>query len=245
MDDIYSKKFEVTLSDVGENNELSNKGILRFLQEIACIHSGLCGSSPNNVEETGIAWIVLNWKLHVFSRPRWNTTLTVKTWPSNQKFVSFYRDFEITDENNNLVATATSKWIPIDVHNHSFAKITPEFSSRYQVIDKHVFNEPIKEKLAEPENSAFMKEYVVLQRDLDTNHHVNNLNYLDFACEALPVNISNNFTDVEIMYKNEAKLDDVLEMYYYKSDIPDDNEYTITIKNKFTDAVHSIVKLKN
>ena len=35
--DIYSKKFEVTLSDVGENNELSNKGILRFLQEIACL----------------------------------------------------------------------------------------------------------------------------------------------------------------------------------------------------------------
>ena len=40
-------------------------------------------------------------------------------------------------------------------------------------------------------------------------------------------------------------LDDVLEMYYYKSDIPNDNEYTITIKNKFTDELHSIVKLKN
>ncbi len=243
--DIYSKKFEVTLSDVGENNELSNKGILRFLQEIACIHSGLCGSSPNTVKETGIAWIVLNWKLHVYSRPRWNTTLIVKTWPSKQKFVSFYRDFEITDENNNLVATASSKWIPMDITTHSFAKITPEFSNRYKVVDKHVFSEPIQEKFTEPENSAFMKEYVVLQRDLDTNHHVNNLNYLDFACEALPVNISCNFSDVEIMYKNEAKLDDILEMYYYKSDIPDDDEYTITIKNKFTDEVHSIVKLKN
>lgn len=243
--DIYSKKFEVTLSDVDENNELSNKGILRFLQEIACIHSGLCGSSPNTVEKTGIAWVVLNWKLHVYSRPCWNTSLTVKTWPSNQKYVSFYRDFEITDENDNLIAIATSKWIPFDVNKHTFTKLSPEISNNYTIINKHVFDEPFKEKFTEPESSAFVKEYVVLQRDLDTNHHVNNLNYLDFACEALPVNIPSNFTDVEIMYKNEAKLDDVLEMYYYKSDIPEDNEYTITIKNKFTDELHSIVKLKN
>lgn len=243
--DIFSKRFEITLFDVGESNELSNKGILRFLQEIACIHSGLCGSSPNNVNETGIAWVVLNWKLHVYCRPCWNTPLIVKTWASNQKYVSFYRDFEITDENNNLVAIATSKWIPFDVRNHTFAKLTPEISNNYTIINKHVFNEPIKEKIAEPESSAFVKEYVVLQRDLDTNHHVNNLNYLDFACEALPVNIPSNFADVEIMYKNEAKLDDVLEMYYYKSDIPDDNEYTITIKNKFTDELHSIIKLKS
>jgi len=265
MEGIFSKQFEVTLLDVGENNELSNKGILRFLQEIACIHSGLCGSSLNNVKETGIAWVVLNWKLHVFSRPRWNTTLTIKTWSSNQKHISFYRDFEITDEDNNLVAVASSKWVPLDVINKTFAKMSPELISNYHIIDKHAFDEPIKEKLAEPEGSAFVKDYTVLQRDLDTNHHMNNLIYLDLACEALPVNFPPNFSDLEIMYKHEAKLGDVLEMYFYceNNKVPgaaptdfacdagsgsytsNDKDYIITIKNKFTNVLHTIVKLKN
>lgn len=242
---IFSKEFEITVSDITENNELSNKGILRILQEIACIHSAQVGYSINTVNQTNQSWVILNWKLHVYSRPCWNTKLHVSTWESNQRHISFYRDFEITDFDNNLVAVATSKWILLDLNKRTFAKLTPEILSKYPCTDKHVFTEPFNEKLVEPENSTFVKDYIVLQRDLDTNHHVNNLNYLDFAHEALPVNISNNFNDVEIMYKSEAKLDDILEMYYYKSDIPKNNEYTITIKNKFTDEIHSIVKLKN
>lgn len=242
---IFSKEFEITASDISENNELSNKGILRIMQEIACVHSAQVGFGINDIKHTGQSWVILNWKLHVFSRPCWNTKLNVSTWASNQRHISFYRDFEITDSDNNLVAVATSKWILIDIDKRTFAKLTPEILNKYPCTDKHVFTEPFTEKLVEPKDSAFVKEYIVLQRDLDTNHHVNNLNYLDFAYEALPVNISDNFTDVEIMYKSEAKLDDILEMYYYKSDIPGNNEYTITIKNKFTDEIHSIVKLKN
>lgn len=241
MDGIFSKKFEITMSDISEVNELSNKGILRFLQEIACLHSDSCGSSVSNQDEIGIAWILLNWKVRVFSRPHWNTPVMVKTWSSGQKHLSFYRDFEITDENNNLVAIATSKWLPLDIFNKTFAKITPELLDRYHIIDKKGFDEPMKEKFLEPENSVFVKDYTVLRRDLDTNHHMNNLNYLDLAYEAIPDNISSDFSDIEIMYKSEAKLGDVLELYCYSSD---NNEYTITIKDKNTNALHCIIKLK-
>ena len=36
---ICTEQFTVGLPDVGENNELTNKGFLKILQEIACIHS--------------------------------------------------------------------------------------------------------------------------------------------------------------------------------------------------------------
>ena len=98
----------------------------------------------------------------------------------------------------------------------------------------------MKEKFLEPENSVFVKDYTVLRRDLDTNHHMNNLNYLDLAYEAIPDNISSDFSDIEIMYKSEAKLGDVLELYCYSFD---NNEYTITIKDKNTNALHCIIKL--
>lgn len=239
--DIYSEYFTVTLPDVGENNKLTNKGILRMLQEIACVHSSLVGFGVNDVETNGLAWILLNWKLQVFTRPVWNTKLKINTWSSGHNLVSSYRDFEIFDDNNNLVALATSKWILFDAVKGSLVKINKEISSKYCDVAKHVFSDSIVEKLKEPENSKLVAEYSVQKRDIDTNHHVNNLNYLDFAYEALPeyTFFHSDFKNVEIMYKHEAKLGEAFNLFYAEKD----NCSFVTIKNKDNDKLHCIVKL--
>ena len=239
--DIYTKNFTVTLPDVGENNKLTNKAILRMLQEIACIHSSYSDFGVNDAKKTGMAWILLNWKLEVFSRPIWNSVLKVNTWSSNQNLLSFYRDFEVFDENENIVAKATSKWVLFDINKGSLVKITDDIKSRYVHVDKHVFDTKMVEKLKEPENSSLVYEYKVCRRDIDTNHHVNNLNYLDFAYEALPEDVFNNsdFKNIEIMYKHEARLGDTLNLFYSEQD----STTIITIKNKENDKLHCIVKL--
>ena len=239
--DIYSEIFTVTLPDVGENNGLTNKGILRMLQEIACHHSDSKGFSVNESATTGFAWILLNWKLEVFSRPAWNTKLKINTWSSKHTLIAFYRDFEILDENNNLVAVATSKWVLFDFNKNGIAKITDEMEARYSHVDKHVFDTPMNEKLKEPESSSLVTKYMVRRHDIDTNHHVNNLNYLDFAYEAIPEDdfFNTDFKNVEIMYKHEAKLGDTLNLFFAKQD----HANFITIKNKDDDKLHCIVKL--
>ena len=76
--------------------------------------------------------------------------------------------------------------------------------------------------------------YKVQRRDIDTNKHVNNLIYLDYAYEALPSEIyeNYNFSNIEIMYKHEAKLGDTLSLFYTNTE---ENEHIITIKNKEND----------
>ena len=239
--DVYSQDFLVTLPDVGENNRLTNKGILRMLQEIACIHSSLVGFGVNDATSTGFAWILLNWKLQVFSRPVWNTKLKINTWSSKHTLVAFYRDFEVFDSNNNLVAIATSKWVLFDFNKNSIAKITANIENRYTHVYKHVFDVPMVEKLKEPDDSKVVYEYTVSRRDIDTNHHVNNLNYLDFAYEAIPEDMffHSDFKNVEIMYKHEAKLGDNLSLFYTQKD----NAVFVAIKDKEDDKLHCIVKL--
>lgn len=238
---ICTEEFTVTLPDVGENNQLTNKGLLRMLQEIACIHSKLVGYSVSDAVETGHAWIILNWKLQVFSRPKWNEKLTINTWSSKHTFVAYYRDFEVFDEHNNLVAIATSRWVFYDLNKGTFTKFSNDSKSKFETLDKHVFETPMNEKLTEPENSKLITQYTVTRRDIDTNHHVNNLNYLDFAYEALPESIffNNEFKNLEISYKHEAKLSDTLNLFYAKPD----NSNIITIKNNDNSKVHCIIKL--
>ena len=239
--DVYSQNFIVTLPDVGENNELTNKGILRMMQEIACVHSSLVGFGVNDATSTGFAWILLNWKLQVFTRPIWNAKLKISTWSSKHTLVAFYRDFEVLDENNNLVAIATSKWLLFDFNKNSIVKLNSEVVARYTHVDRHVFDVPMLEKLKEPENSKLVSEYTVSRRDIDTNHHVNNLNYLDFAYEALPDDVFFNcdFKNIEIMYKHEAKLSDTLTFFYAKQD----DGVFVTIKDKYDGKLHCIVRL--
>ena len=239
--DIYSEIFKVTLPDVGENNCLTNKGILRMLQEIACTHSATCGFGVNDTHSTGLGWIILNWKLKVFSRPIWNTKLKINTWSSSQSLLFFTRDFEVFDEDDNLIAIATSKWVLFDIKKGSLAKITDDFKAMYKEVDKHVFNTSTIGTLKEPENSQMVCEYTVQKRDIDTNHHVNNLIYLDLAYEVLPNDIffNTDFKNVEIMYKHEAKLGDTLHLFYAENK---DSTF-ITIKNISNDKLHCIIKL--
>ena len=169
-------------------------------------------------------------------------TLTINTWSRSQNALFSYRDLEVYDSNNNLVAIATSKWLLFDVKKQTIAKTTPEMREKFESTNKAVFEEKFNEKLKEPENSEFILEYKIERRDIDTNHHVNNLNYLDFAYEALPEDIYKNgeLSNVEIMYKHEAKLGDTLLVYYASVE---QNEHIITIKDKETGNLHSIIKL--
>lgn len=242
--DIYTKNFSVEFSDVGENNRLTKKGILRLMQEIAGIHSSSVGYGLNDIPQTGLAWLILNWKLQVFSSPKWGTNLTVNTWSRCKNTLFCYRDLEIYDDKNNIVAIATSKWLLFDVNKQTICKIPNEIKEAFPDVTKSVFTDKFNEKLKEPEDSKFVLEYKIQRRDIDTNHHVNNLNYLDYAYEALPEDVFMNidFSNLEIMYKHEAKLGDTL-MIYYSHTL--DDEYIITIKDKESNILHAIIKLYN
>lgn len=236
--DVYSQNFTVTLPDVGTNNSLTNKGFLRMFQEIGAVHSSKFGYGLNDSKKTGLFWIILNWKLEVFQRPKWNEVLSISTWCTHHTHIYFYRDYQVCNSSGEVVAIATSKWILFDFNKKSVFRITENFTENYcKDVDKNVFNVKMVEKFKEPENDKLADEYTVLKRDIDSNHHVNNLNYLDFAYEILPDNI--DFKNVEIMYKNEARLGDILQFYY----TVENNCNTITIKTKDSNKLNCIIRL--
>jgi len=166
--DIFTKEFDISFSDINQNNELSNKGILKIMQEIAGLHSSSLGYGLNDAPKTGYAWLLLNWKLKVFSRPKWEETLTVNTWSKSMNPLFAYRDIEILDSNNNLVAIGSSKWILFDINKQSLCKITQEIKAIFPNVDKSVFEYKFNEKLKEPENSNLIYEYRIQRRDIDT-----------------------------------------------------------------------------
>lgn len=239
---IFEHKSRIQFLDVDEFNHLSKKGLLRILGEVAGLHSDLAGYGLNQIPTTHLTWMILDWKLKTFSAPSWNTILTIKTWPRNFTRVSSQRDFEVYGANNELVALASSRWVLIDSIKGSIAKITPEMISAYgNGFEKSVFDTEVNDKEHEPEHSDFVYDYIIRKRDLDTNHHVNNLYYLDYAYDALPQECYNkDFNNIEIIYKKQIKCNALIKCFYHYD--PEKKQHIIIIKNDDLSITHSIVK---
>ncbi len=150
--------------------------------------------------------MLLNWKIKAIKRPRWNTEITVKTWARKFEKVASWRDFEMYDDEGSLIVIGTSKWVLIDVKNGKISKITDEMKSEYGYDAKSVFGENVTEKLKEPECMTKVLEYTPQNRDIDSNEHVNNIVYLEYAYDALPKEMVMDYENIEIFYKKQIRL---------------------------------------
>jgi len=239
---IFTYEYKTRYTDVGSDNKLTLKALVATLQQAAISHSEEAGYGVSTIDKTHLAWLLLDWKVQVISYPNSNETLTVKTWPRVFDKLYSYRDFEVFDENNNLIAIASSKWFAIDTENKKIRKLTPEITEAYgEPVTKCVFENAFNEKVKIPENLKLNFNYQIQRRDIDTNGHVNNLNYIDYALETLDEEIynSNNFNNLEVIYKKEIKLYEKIGCYYSF----ENNKHIITIKNTDNTTVHAIIIL--
>ena len=74
---------------------------------------------------------------------------------------------------------------------------------------------------------------------IDVNHHVHNINYIDFATHILPYEVMQQATNIEVMYKKEIKETDKIKCKYA---IEDGAHYAV-IKSEDDKILHAIIKL--
>lgn len=241
MENVYEEKYKVTVRDVNAQNVITNYGYLRLMQEAASAHSDALGISPNHFKEVPYAWLILNWRLKVISRPTWNTELTVKTWPSKFDKLYAYRDFEVRTSNGELVAIATSKWVLVNAYTHSIERAPEKVLNAFKPHEVSLFDEPLN-KLKEPNEYEYTTNYTIQRSDLDANNHANNIIYLRIATDMLPEDVYNNLDlkNIEIYYKMQCTLGDKLVCMYAK----DRDTHTIVIKSEDLSILHCVVKFQ-
>lgn len=244
---IFERKCHVGIKDIGSLGLMTNEGFLDLLENTACIHSEVAGYGVNQMEQTHLSWVLLHWKVHILKRVPFHTAITIKTWAKAANKCLTYRDFEMYDENNELLGVASTKWSLVDTQTGRIARITPEIIDCYSPEDsRNVFEEVDIPKLREPETiegSSPNYVFTVSRRDIDMNKHMHNLYYLDYAIEALPEEVYQNLNsnEFEIMYKNGAKLGETVNCFYVR----EENTHTVVMKNAQDNRLHAIIQLKS
>lgn len=198
----YKEIYQPRISDYDQNVKLYYESILQILETAGSHHSDTVGDSVIEGSQSGIAWILTEWRVQVLRRTDSKEKLQITTWVRGKAPAStVFRDFILTDENGNEVIRAEAKFALFDLTTSRLTRISEELLGSYQPEDKTVFDTAAPRLRAPTEFDS--EQTITLRRsDIDFNGHVHNTRYVDLAMEALPNEIfaSDDFTDIHILY---------------------------------------------
>ncbi len=227
---------KVFYGDIDNSLNLSLSGALRLMQEAAVMHAAQSGYSVMDVERTRVVWLLVQWRVRLTGQVKWNEPVEVITWPQTMEKLTSNRCFRILDAQGREVAIGESIWLLANADTGRVMRIPQEVADAYDLIPDGVFEEPF-EKMPHDIGEKTLSAKVE-RRDLDTNRHVNNLVYLDYAKEALPVEIPlQDYPEVVIRYHRQLLLGDAF--YCYHTALPDG--HVVQICGEKTTHVHSTV----
>lgn len=212
----YHFHTRVFYGDIDNSLNMSLSGALRLMQEAAMIHSDQSGYSVMDVDRTHVVWMLVQWRVRLTGNVRWGEPVEVVTWPRSMERLTSDRCFRILDKDGNEVAIGESTWLLANADTGRVMRIPQTVADAYELVDEQVFDIPM-EKLSH-EIGTEIYSGKVGRRDLDTNRHVNNLVYLDYARDALPPEADNSWTEVVIRYHRQLLLGDPFHCYYKQED---------------------------
>jgi medium-chain acyl-[acyl-carrier-protein] hydrolase len=208
-DAIHVENYIVRSYEIDSRGRVSIQSVCRYLGEIAGNHAAELGVSVEILLRKKLTWVLSRLHVRMQRYPFWREPVRIETWPSGKGKLYALRDFRIFSGKGEIIGTATTSWMIIDLARKRPASI-PEFISKIPVPDVPRALDAPFEKLPELEKADFSKTFNVRLSDLDLNQHVNFVNYIEWAVEAVPAETWKDFKleEIEISYRAESKYGD-------------------------------------
>ncbi|MGB1121679.1 MAG: acyl-[acyl-carrier-protein] thioesterase, partial [Saprospiraceae bacterium] len=118
--------FQVRANEIDVNGKVAFHNLVNYFQEAAWLHVIDLNITGEEMLKYDLMWVLNRMKIEVFEYPKLHETVTVKTFPSGFDKYFFYRDLQLYNANNELIAQATSTWLLVNVKTRRLS-IVPDF----------------------------------------------------------------------------------------------------------------------
>lgn len=223
----------IRYSETGLDRKLTMVSLVDYFQDCSTFQSEICGNGIDDLAKQHRAWMILSWQIEVVRRPVLGEKVTVQTWPYGFKAFYGYRNFTMVDENGDYLAKANSVWAFIDTESGHPVRVDQEMIAGFS-LEEQLPMDSFSRKLKVPEENVPMEAFQVGRHHLDTNHHVNNGQYIRMAEDYLPEGFETGRLRVE--YRQQALLHDVIIPMVHT----EENEVTVSLCSE-TDKPYAIL----
>jgi acyl-ACP thioesterase len=215
---------------------------MEYVQEGSTAHTESTTYPMAWFSENMTGWVITNWHAAVYSYPRYGDAIRVETWPTKFKGFLADRSFSVYDKNGAPVLHAISSWIYTDLNRRRPIRPFQE------MIDGYGATRPsnIEKDYMIPPIAAYDKidayDFIVRRRDIDTNLHVNNVKYLEWAQDGIPDAVfkTADVAEMKTNYKKECACGDKVLVETYRSK-ENNQEFVSFIKNLQDDGTENLL----
>lgn len=213
----YRNNYIIGYRDVDFNKNLRLSALFGYFQDTASINVDKLGVGVDVLlEKYSVAWVLTKILVEISRIPAWNEKITVETWPQRPKKFEFDRDFRVYDEEGNVIVSAISNWVLLDVRTREIKK-SEIISSDYPDLD---FNEKraLASRLRKLRDYGHLEQVyrkVIGYSDTDFNGHINNAKYIDYIMDCFSIESHKNHKvrSIQVNYIKEVFPGDALILY--------------------------------
>jgi medium-chain acyl-[acyl-carrier-protein] hydrolase len=208
---IWKETYQIRTYEVDCRNRLSILSMFNFMQDAASKHAQALGVSVRRLLAENYTWLLSRLKIEIAAYPGMNDQIQIATWPSGTRRLFALRDFELRNGSDQVIATAVSAWLVIDVQRRRPVRILP-FVDRLKPFEGHHSLPDTLDKLPGLEKRTYEKKFIARYGDLDVNQHVNNVSLVEWVVEGVPSALLNSSVPVqlEINFLAEAFYEDCI-----------------------------------
>ena len=207
---MYTFDSKVRYSETDSEGKLTIGALLNYFQDSCTFQSEEIGLGVEYAEREHHAWVLSAWQIVVDRYPKLCEEVTVGTFPYDFKGFLGSRNFVLMTGDGTCLAKANSLWTLLSTDTGRPQMPSEKMLASYPLEEK-LDMDYAPRKIAIAEGGETKEILVVKKHHLDTNHHVNNVQYVNMAMEYLPEHFV--VTQMRAEYKMQAFLDDVLIPY--------------------------------
>lgn len=222
---MYTFDSRIRYSETGEDKKLTLEGLLNYFQDCSTFQSQDIGRGVEVLEANHFAWVMSFYQVCINRLPKFGETVCTGTKAYEFRGFLGGRNFQMTTQDGEVLAYANTLWTFLDMQKGIPVRVPREEAEAYPLEEK-LDMEYAPRKIRLPETLEERQAFSVMRHHLDTNHHVNHVQYICMAQEFLPADFA--VKEVRAEYKMQARLQDVI----YPSVAFEDGVYYVALCNE-------------
>jgi medium-chain acyl-[acyl-carrier-protein] hydrolase len=206
---IWKDQRTIESHEIDVNGKLRAHILFAFLLNSAWNHAKQHLFDYQTLSARNLMWVLSKLQLAVVRLPKWGDRIVIETW--GKRIERFYalRDFVVSTDDGERLASATSAWMILNKSSYRPQKIEELMKDFPWRNDRSEIETSLK-KVQELTNEKGCGEFRVTFSDIDVNSHVTAARYLHWILDSFPpaVLTEKEVQSAEISFIAEAVLDD-------------------------------------
>lgn len=203
---------------------------MNYFQDASTFQSEDLGVGISYLTPRNLVWVLVSWQIEIARYPQLGERVEICTFPYDFKGFMGSRNFFMRTREGEMLAKANTLWTLLNFDTMKPAAPPEDMLAKYPLEPRLEMNYAGR-KILIGDKGEKQKPMVVCRQHLDSNHHVNNAQYVTMAVESLPEGFE--IAGLRVEYKMQAHLNDVLVPYVVK-----DKEKVVVSLRDEKDAVY-------